>query len=91
MKYEVIVTKRFTKDYKRALRRGYDWKKVEYVIDLLSRGEALPERYRDHALVGDYEGFRECHIQSDWLLVYAIDNGALVLTLSRTGSHSDLF
>lgn len=91
MKYEVVVTRQFRKDYKLAIKRGYAQEKLEHVIELLRHGEPLPERYRDHALVGNYAGFRECHIQPDWLLIYTIDNGALILTLSRTGSHSDLF
>ena len=52
---------------------------------------ALPLKYRDHALVGDYRGFRECHIEPDWLLIYTISNEKLILTAARTGSHSDLF
>ncbi len=64
---------------------------LEQVVDFLAKGEILPEKYKDHALSGDYLGFRECHITPDWLLVYAIKNETLVLTLSRTGTHSDLF
>ncbi len=91
MSYRIYWTAAFKKDYKRAMRRGLDWALAEAALDYLRRGEPLPERYRDHALSGKYAGFRELHIQSDWLLVYAIDNGALVLTLMRTGTHSDLF
>ncbi|MDO4322029.1 MAG: type II toxin-antitoxin system YafQ family toxin [Lachnospiraceae bacterium] len=57
----------------------------------LAAGEALPDKNRDHALSGDYAGFRECHIQPDWLLVYRIENEELLLFLFRTGTHSDLF
>ena len=64
---------------------------LDQVVDFLAKGELLPEKYKDHALSGDYVGFRECHITPDWLLVYAIKNETLVLTLSRTGTHSDLF
>ena len=65
--------------------------RLDDVLQMLCAEKQLPERYRDHALVGDYIGFRECHIMADWLLVYAIDKGKLILTASRTGSHSDLF
>ncbi len=65
--------------------------KIKNVIEKLANGEVLEAKYRDHLLTGDYGGFRECHIQPDWLLVYQIDNGQLVLFLARTGTHSDLF
>lgn len=63
------------------------------IIRALSRGggETLPEKNKDHELTGDWVGHRECHVQPDWLLIYRIDDDVLVLTLSRTGSHSDLF
>jgi mRNA interferase YafQ len=57
----------------------------------LANGEALDEKHQDHRLSGDYSGFRECHITSDWLLIYQIRNNELLLLLSRTGTHSDLF
>ena len=81
----------FKKDYKRIVKRGYNVSLLTEVIERLANGEALPERYKDHALVGDYLGCRECHITPDWLLVYEIDNGELILYLTRTGTHSDLF
>ena len=61
------------------------------MIDVLANEEALPEKYRDHRLVGEYSDCRECHITPDWLLIYKISNRELVLYLTRTGSHSDLF
>ena len=64
---------------------------METVMDMLANEQPLPEKYKDHALTGDWKGFRECHIQPDWLLIYKIQNDSLILTLSRTGSHSDLF
>lgn len=64
---------------------------LEEIIDLLLHEQPLDERYRDHGLVGNYTGFRECHISSDWLLIYAINKNQLILTASRTGTHSDLF
>ena len=66
-------------------------KKLDDVLQTLCAEEPLSEKHRDHALVGDYIGFRECHVAPDWLLVYAIDKGKLILTASRTGSHPDLF
>lgn len=87
IRYEVS----FKKDYKRIKRRGYNIRLMEEVIDLLVQKKPLPERYKDHGLVGDYVGFRECHITPDWLLVYKIKDSELILVLSRTGTHSDLF
>ena len=81
----------FKKDYKKVVKRGYDIKLMEDVIKKLASGEKLPEKNRDHDLSGDYAGCRECHIMPDWLLIYEIDNGELILYLTRTGSHSDLF
>lgn len=83
----------FKKDYKLALKRGCDPKKLERVITLLCQEEQLPASYRDHALVNsrNYKNVRECHIQPDWLLVYRIVQDRLVLQLLRTGTHSNLF
>ena len=64
---------------------------LRMVLDKLCAEEPLEERYRDHALTNNYAGFRECHIRPDWLLIYAVDKGKLILTASRTGTHSDLF
>lgn len=83
----------FKRDYKLALKRGCDPKKLEEVISILCREEPLPPSYRDHALVNsrDYKGMRECHIEPDWLLIYKIVQDVLILKLIRTGTHSDLF
>ena len=89
--YEIKTTTRFEKDLKLMKKREYDLKLLKEVIDILSKGEELSSKYKDHYLQGDYSGFKECHIKPDWLLVYKIDNNVLVLTLSRTGTHSDLF
>ena len=89
-KYTVKPTSQFKKDYKLAMKRGLNISLLNEVITKLSRGESLPEKYRDHALIGNWLGHRECHILPDWLLVYKIENEVLVLTLSRTGTHSDL-
>ncbi len=91
MKREIVWTTRFKKDYKLAMKRNLDINLLDDIIRALSRGETLPEKNRDHELTGDWVGFRECHIQPDWILIYHIRNDKLVLTLSRTGNHSDLF
>jgi len=81
----------FKKDYKRIVKRGYDVRLLEEVITLLAQQQPLPERYRDHSLLGDYVRCRECHITPDWLLIYEIADEELILYLTRTGTHSDLF
>lgn len=91
MKYVVKFTSQFKKDYKQAIKRGRDVQLLDTVIALLAAGDPLPEHNRDHALTGNWIGFRECHILPDWLLIYHIASDVLVLTLTRTGSHSDLF
>ena len=73
------------------MKRGLKIRLLEDVVAAMAMGEPLPEKYKDHALTGNWVGHRECHIQPDWLLVYRIEDDVLVLTLSRTGSHSDLF
>lgn len=90
-KYVVKFTTQFRKDYKLAMKRGLKIELLERVIMLLAAGEALPEKNKDHALAGNWIGHRECHILPDWLLVYRVEDDVLVLTLTRTGSHSDLF
>lgn len=91
IKYEIQRTSQFKKDYKLAVKRGCDIEKLQKVVMILASGETLPEEYRDHPLRGNYSGYRECHIEPDWLLVYKITENVLVLTLYRTGTHSDLF
>jgi len=91
MKLDIVWTSHFKKDYKLAMKRGQNINLLDDIIRLLAKGEPLPETNRDHALSGNRIGHRECHIQSDWLLVYHVDNDILVLTLTRTGTHSDLF
>ncbi len=88
---ELVTTTAFRKDLKLAKKRGYDLYLIEVVLDMLLEEQILPERYKDHALVGNYTGFRECHILPDWLLIYSINKSELILTASRTGTHSDLF
>ncbi len=90
MKYAVRQTKRYKKSLKKMLRRGKDIRKIVAVVRMLANGETLPPQYHDHALVNDLAGLRDCHIESDWVLLYAIKNDVLVLTLSNTGTHADL-
>ena len=92
MKYRVFRAKRFRKSLKKMLRRGKDVKKLNEVVLKLAQGETLPPKYRDHALSGDLDGLRDCHIENDWVLLYFYTSpGELVLTLTDTGTHSDLF
>ena len=88
---DIVWTNQFKKDYKLAMKRHLDIELLDNIIRKLANGEQLPEKNKDHALVGNYVGKRECHITPDWLLIYEIDNGELILYLTRTGSHSDLF
>ena len=88
---QLVTTTKFRKDYKRMKKRGNDLSLLQDVLDTLIREEPLDQKYRDHALTGNYAGFRECHVQPDWLLIYAVSDTELILTASRTGTHSDLF
>lgn len=92
MKYRVFKAKRFRKNLKKMLRRGKDENKLNAVVLKLAQGEVLPPQYKDHALSGDLEGLHYCHIENDWVLLYFYTaSGELVLTLTDTGTHSDLF
>ena len=88
--YEVKKTSKFKKDYRLAKKRGQNIRLLKDVILVLADGKILPEKNCDHALTGDWMGFRECHITPDWLLVYKKEDDILVLTLTRIGTHSDL-
>lgn len=90
-KYEIVQTGRFKRDLKLARKRGYDLSLLGVVVDMLAAGNELPGKYRDHSLSGNFAGCRECHITPDWLLIYEIANEELILYLTRTGTHSDLF
>lgn len=89
-KYDLAVTAQFRKDYKLAKKRGLKMEALVEIVTLLAKGEALPEKNRDHSLSGNWIGHRECHVLPDWLLIYRIEENVLVLTLTRTGTHSDL-
>ncbi len=86
---QVSFTGQFKKDFKLCKKRGYNMELLQSVIDVLAIPEALPEKHKDHNLTGNYMNKRECHILPDWLLVYRVEGGELVLY--RTGTHSDLF
>ncbi len=90
-KYTVKPTSQFKKDYKLAMKRGLDISLLEDIIAKLALGESLSEKNRDHALSGNWNGYRECHILPDWLLIYKLEDNVLILTLARTGTHSNLF
>lgn len=87
----ISYSSRFKKDFKVVKKRGYDTALLEEVLDILCAEQPLPQKYRDHALTGNFIGHRECHITPDWLLIYKIENDELMLSLTRTGTHSDLF
>lgn len=87
---DIVASNQFKKDLKLAKKRGYRIEKLREVVRKLANGEELEAKYRDHVMIGDYIGFRECHIEPDWLLVYRIQENVLELYLSRTGTHSDL-
>jgi len=91
VKYTVKPTNRFRKDYKLMEKRNLEMSLLDEIITKLAQGIPLPANNRDHELTGNYAGHRECHIQPDWLLIYRIENDVLVLALTRTGTHSDLF
>ena len=90
MKYDLILSSRFKKSLKRARKMGLNIFLLENVVDKLQADIPLEEKYHDHLLKGTLQGFRECHIQPDWLLVYLKEADVLTLTLIDTGSHSDL-
>lgn len=89
--YKILSTARFKKDLKLALKRNLDVSILRQIVHMLQEGTTLPEQYKDHPLSGVLTGYRECHIKPDWLLIYRINNQELILCLSRTGSHADLF
>lgn len=91
MKYQLEFTRQYLKDLKLARKRGLEESKLNEVILKLLSGEDLPQKNRDHALTGNYKGFRECHVAPDWLLIYSLESSLKIVTLVRTGSHSDLF
>ena len=88
---DVRYSARFKKDYKTVVKRGYNPRLLQDVLEILCSEQPLPPKYKDHNLTGNYDGHRECHITPDWLLIYKIERETVTLLLTRTGSHSDLF
>lgn len=91
MRLNIVVSNQFKKDLKLASKSGFDIDKLKEVVDKLAEQSVLDKKYKDHNLLGEYKGFRECHIEPDWLLIYRIDKSEVELFLFRTGTHSDLF
>jgi len=91
--YNVTYATKFRRDRRALIKRGYDMGKLDHTIGLLASGKVMPPHYKDHPLKGNYIGHRECHVngESDWLLVYKKDQDFLILVLTDTGTHSDLF
>ena len=92
-KYNIVITSRFKKDYKKIIKQNKDKNKLIYILKKLANGEMLEAKYKDHGLINNklYKDCRECHIEPDWLLVYRYHRDELVLLLVATGSHSELF
>jgi len=84
-----VTTSKFEKDLKRMQKRGKDVTKIKTIMERLAAEEILESRFKDHLLIGNYKGRRECHIEPDWLLIYKLDNDEI--RFERTGTHSDLF
>jgi mRNA interferase YafQ len=91
MMYEIYFSNQFKRSYKKCLKRGCNKMLFEEVVTLLAETGTLPSRYRPHKLTGDWQGFWECHIQPNWLLIWEQHEKELILILTDTGTHSDLF
>lgn len=91
MKYDILFSNQFKRSYKRCIKRGYNKTLFEKVISILSESGTLPPRYKPHKLTGEWAGLWECHIQPDWLLIWEQRESELILILTDTGTHSDLF
>ena len=89
--YVIILATRFKRDLKRVSKQGKDIDMLENIINVLANNKKLPTKNKDHALIGNYDGCRECHIEPDWLLIYKTDQQTKTLKLIRTGSHTELF
>jgi mRNA interferase YafQ len=91
MIYDVITTKRFDKEVKLCVKRGYDMKNLRTIIKLLAETGVLPKEYKPHKLKGDFKGTIECHVEPDWLLIYEKTDKIRLIRLLRTGTHADLY
>lgn len=87
---DVVISNKCKKDLRRAKKRGLDMDEFFHVVELLQKQVPLPAQYRDHPLVGNKDGLRDCHIKPDWVLIYQIREDDLILLLVETGTHSDL-
>ena len=92
-KYTPDYSTKFRRNRRNLIKRGYDMSKLETTIDLLLSGNPMPAKYQDHSLLGNYAGYRECHVDGagDWLLIYKRHNDKLILVFTATGTHADLF
>ena len=90
MMLRLVETSNFKKDRKRLKKEGKDLSLLKAIIQTLQEQKPLDKKYKDHKLKGNWKGFRECHVESDWLLIYTVDKEELILTCSRTGSHSEI-
>ncbi|RDU63210.1 type II toxin-antitoxin system YafQ family toxin [Helicobacter didelphidarum] len=88
--YQVDFSTQFKKDYKKIVKQGHK-EMVDSLIEKLANGEILESKYKDHVLQGNYQGYRECHIKPDLLLIYKKNENLLLLTCMRIGSHSEVF
>ena len=88
---KIRYSSRFKRDYKAIVKRRYEILVLEEILNLLVQEKSLPQKCLDHPLTGDYAGHRECNVTTDWLLIYKIEKDILTLSLTRTGTHSDLF
>ena len=91
MKYRIVATKRFQKDVKRCVKRNLPMERLKETIKLLESTGELPPKYKPHKLSGQYEGKWECHVMPDWLLIWEQHDDELVLVMTNTGTHSDVF
>lgn len=89
--YQIHFTAKMKKDVKRMKKRGKNISLLTSVLSILASGQSLPTKNHDHQLSGNLADFRECHIESDWLLVYRLENDTLTLIATETGTHADLF
>lgn len=88
---KIRFTNKMKRDVKLMKKRGKDISKLEIILERLALGEVLPDKNKDHQLKGEWQNFRECHIEPDWLLIYQIEEAELILYATATGSHADLF
>jgi mRNA interferase YafQ len=89
--YRIEFTRQYLKDLKLARKRNFDEEKLNLIIQLLFSGSELPAKHRNHILKGNFQGLYECHVSPDWLLIYSKNETIRLITLIRTGTHSDLF